>query len=113
MMPVRAGPPLLQQSPMQADDPTPNGRSPVSRHSPKHACPSQRAYRPIYNVTIERQQWDTGFRISYLGTNTRQGVYGYNYNSPVPDSRPYISKPRPFPTLPDVRFTTNGAGHQY
>ncbi len=73
----------------------------------------QMAYSMQYNFTIERQQWDTGFRLSYLGTNTRQGVYGYNYNSPVPDARPFVDKPRPFPNLPDVRYTTNGAGHQY
>jgi hypothetical protein len=66
-----------------------------------------------YNFTIEHQRWDTGFRLTYLGTNTRQGVYGYNYNSPVPDARPFVDKPRPFPNLPDVRYTTNGAGHQY
>ena len=73
----------------------------------------QLAYSMQYNFTIERQQWDTGFRLSYLGTNTRQGVYGYNYNSPLPDSRAYLDKLRPFPALPDVRYTTNGAGHQY
>src|SRR5205823_4746817 len=73
----------------------------------------QMAYSMQYNFTIERQQWDTGFRLSYLGTNTRQGVYGYNYNSPLPDSRPYVDKPRPFPNLPDVRYTTNGAGRKF
>jgi hypothetical protein len=70
-------------------------------------------YSMQYNFTIERQQWETGLRLTYLGTNTRQGVFGYNYNSPVPDARPFIEKPRPFPNLPDVRYTTNGAGHQY
>jgi hypothetical protein len=73
----------------------------------------QLAYSMQYNFTIERQQWDTGFRLSYLGTNTRQGVHGYNYNSPLPDNRLYVDKARPFPTLPDIRYTTNGAGHQY
>ncbi len=73
----------------------------------------QLAYSMQYNFTVERQQWDTGFRLTYLGTNTRQGVWGYNYNSPVPDARPFVDKPRPFPNLPDVRYTTNGAGHQY
>jgi hypothetical protein len=73
----------------------------------------QLAYSMQYNFTIERQQWDNGLRLTYLGTNTRQGVWGYNYNSPVPDARPYVDKPRPFPNLSDVRYTTNGAGHQY
>ena len=73
----------------------------------------QMAYSMQYNITIERQQWETGFRLTYLGANTRQGVWGYNYNSPIPDARPFVDKPRPYPNLPDVRFTTNGAGHQY
>jgi len=53
-----------------------------------------------YNFTIERQQWNTGFRLSCIGTALREGEYAYNYNSPVPDALPYIAKPRPIPTTP-------------
>jgi hypothetical protein len=70
-------------------------------------------YSMQYNVTIERQLWETGFRLSYIGTNTRQGDWSYDYNSPVPDTRPYIDKPRPFPRYPGISYFTNGAGHQY
>ena len=70
-------------------------------------------YSMQYNLTIEHQQWDTGFRISYIGTNTRQGDWSYNYNSPVPDTRPFIDKPRPYPNFPDISYFTNGAGHQF
>jgi hypothetical protein len=66
-----------------------------------------------YNFTIEHQRWNTGFRLSYIGTNTRQGDYSYNYNSPVPDNRPFVSKPRPFPQFPGISYFTKGAGHQY
>ncbi|HTM49287.1 MAG TPA: carboxypeptidase-like regulatory domain-containing protein [Bryobacteraceae bacterium] len=66
-----------------------------------------------YNVTIEHQRWDTGFRISYIGTNTRQGQYGYNINQPVVDGRAFIDKPRRFPNYPGITYVTNGAGHQY
>jgi hypothetical protein len=58
-------------------------------------------------------RWDTGFRLSYIGTNTRQGDYYYNYNSPVPDTRRFIEKPRPFPQYPAINYYTNGAGHQF
>jgi hypothetical protein len=34
-------------------------------------------YSLQYNFTIERQQWNTGFRISYIGTAMRQGAYRY------------------------------------
>jgi hypothetical protein len=70
-------------------------------------------YSMQYNLTIEHQRWDTGFRLSYIGTNTRQGDYSYNINSPVPDARPFIEKPRPFPNYPAISYFTNGAGHQY
>jgi hypothetical protein len=66
-----------------------------------------------YNATIEHQRWDTGFRISYIGTNTRQGQWGYNINQPIPDARRFIEKPRRFPNYPAITYITNGAGHQY
>lgn len=66
-----------------------------------------------YNFTVEHQRWSTGFRASYIGTNTRQGEWGYNYNSPVPDARPFVDKARPFPNYPAITYLTNGAGHQY
>jgi hypothetical protein len=70
-------------------------------------------YSMQYNVTIEHQRWDTGFRMSYIGTNTRQGDWSYNYNAAVPDGRLYVDKPRPFPQYPAISYFTNGAGHQY
>ena len=70
-------------------------------------------YSMQYNLTIEHQRWGTGFRISYVGTNTRQGEYTYNINQPVPDTRAYINKPRLFPQYPAITYLTNGAGHQY
>ncbi len=70
-------------------------------------------YSMQYNATIEHQLGANGFRISYIGTNSRQGWWAYNYNSPVPDNRPFISKPRPFPNFPEIYYFTNGAGHQY
>jgi hypothetical protein len=70
-------------------------------------------YSMQYNLTIEHQRWDTGFRISYVGTNTRQGVWSYDYNQPLPDARPYVDKPRAFPNYPGISYATNGAGHQY
>jgi hypothetical protein len=70
-------------------------------------------YSMQYNLTVEHTRWDTGFRASYIGTNTRQGDWSYNYNSPLPDTRPYVDKARPFPQYPDISYFTNGAGHQY
>ncbi|MCC6365776.1 MAG: carboxypeptidase regulatory-like domain-containing protein [Bryobacterales bacterium] len=70
-------------------------------------------YSMQYNLTIEHQRWDTGFRLSYVGTNTRQGEWAFNINQPLPDNRPYIDKPRMFPQYPSFNYLTNGGGHQY
>ncbi len=70
-------------------------------------------YSMQYNFTVEHQRWDTGFRLSYIGTNTRQGQWGYNINQPVPDGRLFVDKPRRFPNYPGITYITNGAGHQY
>ena len=70
-------------------------------------------YSMQYNFTIEHQRWETGFRASYVGTNTRQGEWGYNINQPVPDNRLFVDKPRMFPRYPGITYTSNGAGHQY
>ncbi len=66
-----------------------------------------------YNLTFEHQRWSTGFRLSYVGTNTRQGHWVQNLNQPVADSRLFVNKPRRFPAYPAVNYVTNGAGHQY
>ncbi|MBK9167207.1 MAG: TonB-dependent receptor [Bryobacterales bacterium] len=66
-----------------------------------------------YNLTLEHQRWNTGFRLSYIGTNTRQGEWGYNINSPQPGPGAFIDKPRLFPRYPGITYTSNGAGHQY
>jgi len=70
-------------------------------------------YSMQYNFTIEHERWNTGFRLSYIGTNTRKGLWYYNYNSPLPDTRPFVDKPRPFSAYPAISYLTNGAGHQY
>jgi hypothetical protein len=70
-------------------------------------------YSMQWNFTIEHTRWDTGFRASYIGTNTRQGNWSYTYNSPIPDDRPFVDKPRLFPNYPVFSYNTNGTGHQY
>ncbi len=70
-------------------------------------------YSMQYNFTLEHQRWDTGFRLSYIGTNTRQGEWTYNINQPVGDSQLYVDKPRMFSRYPAISYRSNGAGHQY
>ena len=66
-----------------------------------------------YNATIEHQRRGTGFRLSYIGTNTRQGVYARNINQPLPSTALFVNKPRLFSAYPAINYLSNGAGHQY
>ena len=70
-------------------------------------------YSQQWNLTIEHQQWATGFRVSYIGTNTRQMQYDYNINAPVVDERLFIDKPRRFPRYPGISYFDHGANHNY
>ena len=70
-------------------------------------------YSMQYNATIERQQGNMAFRVSYVGTNTRHGDFNYNINQPLPSTGLFINQPRLFPTYPAINYLTNGAGHQY
>ena len=70
-------------------------------------------YSPQYSLTIEHQRWGNGFRLSYVGTGTRQGEYSYNINQPIASADLYINKTRRYPQYPNFNYITNGAGHQY
>ncbi len=91
-----------------------SGGRPTTVSIPAAVRPDLRIpYSMQYNLTIEHQRWNTGFRLSYIGTNTRQGEWSYNLNQPAPDTRPYVDKPRRFPHYPNISYITNGAGHQF
>lgn len=70
-------------------------------------------YSQQWNLTIEHQRWETGFRLSYVGTNSRQMRYSYNINSPRVDERPFVEKPRRFMRYPGISYFDNGANHNY
>ncbi len=70
-------------------------------------------YSIQYNITLEHEIGTMGVRVSYVGTGTRQGEYYSNINQPLPGPGSYINKPRLFPQFGNLRYITNGAGHQY
>ncbi|HKC85957.1 MAG TPA: TonB-dependent receptor [Blastocatellia bacterium] len=73
----------------------------------------QLPYSQQWNLTVEHQRWNTGFRLSYVGANTRQMRYDFNINAPAIDDRLYINKPRRFPSYPGISYFDNGANHNY
>jgi len=94
--------------------PAAGGAGPASVSLPAAINPDlQIPYSMQYSLTVEHSRWDMGFRASYIGTNTRKGEYGYDFNAPLPDGQLYINKPRAFPQYPAIIYFTNGAGHQF
>ncbi len=70
-------------------------------------------YTIQYNATVEHQFENTAVSLSFVSTGSREVVYGYDLNQPVPSTQLYINKPRPFPNYPNINYFTNGAGHQW
>ena len=70
-------------------------------------------YTHQFNVTVEHERWNTGFRVSYIATLGRAMWYERDANAPVADGRLYIEKPRPFPQFPDITYADNGGSHDY
>jgi hypothetical protein len=70
-------------------------------------------YTEQWNITFEQQVFNTGVRLSYIGTAGRLVDYTRDVNVPEPNSTPYILKPRPLPEFGAINFTTDGASHTY
>ncbi len=73
----------------------------------------QMPYSHQWNLTVEHQRWNTGFRASYIGTAGRTLWYERDINAPQPDDRLYVNKPRPFPLYPAIFYLDNGASYDY
>jgi len=63
-----------------------------------------------YSLTLERQQWNTGFRVTYTGTNTGYGVYRWDINQPVADAQLYVDKLGCFPDIRQFIIRIMGRG---
>jgi len=67
------------------------------------------------SFSIDREHWDMGFHIGWVGTYQRGGTYGRNINQPPVDSRLYVDKldTIPFPKYPGISYTENGTSYSY
>jgi len=70
-------------------------------------------YTQQWNLSVEHERWNTGFRASYVGTTTHQMFWTRNINAPVVDDQLFINKSRPFPTYPGISLRDNGGNHIY
>src|SRR6266566_2152564 len=64
-----------------------------------------------YNLTIEQQFKDIGFRLSYVGSHDYGMNYGIGINKPAPSLIPFTTDRRPYPQFTSASFyRSNGEG---
>jgi hypothetical protein len=65
-----------------------------------------------FNVTLEQQVKDIGFRLSYVGSRSRGLNYNIELNKPQPSLIPFSAGRRPYPQFVGAAFArTNGAAN--
>ncbi|MEK7406591.1 MAG: TonB-dependent receptor, partial [Acidobacteriota bacterium] len=63
-----------------------------------------------FNLTLERQVHDVGFRLSYVGSRSRNVNYSLGINKPAPSLIPFTASRRPWPQfVGGSYFRTDGA----
>ncbi|MEN6601521.1 MAG: carboxypeptidase regulatory-like domain-containing protein [Bryobacteraceae bacterium] len=60
-----------------------------------------------YNLTIEQQYKDTGFRLSYVGSHDYGMHYGISVNKPQPSLIPFTASRRPYPQYVGASYYRN------
>jgi hypothetical protein len=64
-----------------------------------------------YNVTVEQQFKEIGFRLSYVGSHDYGMNYGISINKPAPSLIPFTADRRPYPQFTSASyFRNNGEG---
>jgi hypothetical protein len=71
-------------------------------------------YSQQWNLTLEKNLgFETGVRISYIGTKTSQILFQRDINQPPASSTPFDPSRRPFPLYKQVLLTENGGNQIY
>src|SRR5215831_8749218 len=61
-----------------------------------------------YNLTLERQWREWGFRGTYFGDFETGLMYSSDYNQPLPSNQPFSQSRRPIPNAYDIYIVQNG-----
>lgn len=71
-------------------------------------------YVQQWNFTIERQLgFNTGARLSYIGTKSTGVTYRRNINQPLPNTVPFSQARRPYPLYRDILFSESAGNQNY
>lgn len=66
-----------------------------------------------FNLSIEQQIRDLGFRISYIGSRSRNLNYALNINKPQPSTIPFSQSRRPFAQFVGTTWVLNDGASNY
>jgi hypothetical protein len=70
-------------------------------------------YLQQWNFSIEKELYQTLFRVAYVGTQSVMLGYRRNINRPPASTTPYTADRRPYPQLINVLYGDNGATQTY
>jgi carboxypeptidase family protein len=70
-------------------------------------------YTQQWNLTLEQQIREVGFRISYVGSRSVSLIYNRNLNEPPPSTTPFSASLRPYPLYNQVIWSDNGGSEFY
>jgi hypothetical protein len=71
------------------------------------------SYMQQWNLSLDKQIGNNGFRLSYIGEASVHLPYGRNLNQPVPSTTPYSPDLRPYPDYRNITFVDAGGGQSY
>jgi hypothetical protein len=67
-----------------------------------------------WNLTLEREiAFQTGVRLSYIGSKSSQLIYRRNINEPLPSTIPFNQNRRPYPLYQNININENGGNQIY
>jgi len=99
------------QAPFSLPNPFPSGAGSIPSQSVGGFDPSTKNGRVHqYNVTVERQIKDIGFRLSYLGSRGTSLNYNIEIDKPQPSLTPFAQSRRPFSQFVSATYARNNGG---
>jgi hypothetical protein len=96
--------------------PNPFGETPGATAEPAVDAVATNLVNPVtyqYNLSIEKEYFKTGFRVSYIGSKNSQLLLRRNINKPVPSTTPFAQNRRPNPNYREITITDRGGNAHY
>ena len=70
-------------------------------------------YVSQWNLSVEKEYFETGFRASYIGTKGTRLLFRRNINVPLPSATPASQGRRPYPLYGDITLFDQGGNSTY